>query len=65
MLPHHVSWLLWAVLLFFFGLRIRRIYDRLSMGRGRTGLGWLALVIFLSCFCSSPFSIAGLTTRSR
>jgi Zn-dependent protease len=51
-----VSWLLWAVLLFFFGLKHPKIYDGAEMGRGRRKLGWLALVMFLVCFSLSPIS---------
>jgi membrane-associated protease RseP (regulator of RpoE activity) len=51
-----ISWLLWAVLLFFFGLKHPRIYDSAEMGRGRIKLGWLALVMFLVCFSLSPIS---------
>ncbi len=51
-----ISWLFWAVLLFFFGLKHPRIYDSAEMGSGRTKLGWLALVMFLICFSLSPIS---------
>jgi len=51
-----VSWLLWAVLLFFFGLKHPKIYDGSQMGRGRVKLGWLALIMFLVCFSLSPIS---------
>jgi len=51
-----VSWLFWAVLLFFFGLKHPRIYDSAEMGSGRKKLGWLALVMFLVCFSLSPIS---------
>jgi hypothetical protein len=48
------SWLLWAVLLFFFGMRHPRIYDLNPMGPGRVRLGLLALAIFIGCFTVSP-----------
>ena len=51
-----ISWVFWAVLLFFFGLKHPRIYDSAEMGSGRTKLGWLALVMFLLCFSLSPIS---------
>ncbi|MEP6538729.1 MAG: site-2 protease family protein [Bryobacteraceae bacterium] len=51
-----VSWLFWAVLLFFFGMKHPRIYDSAEMGSGRTRLGWLALAMFLVCFSLSPIS---------
>ncbi len=54
-----ISWLFWAVLLFFFGLKHPRIYDSAEMGSGRTKLGWLALAMFLVCFSLSPISTPG------
>jgi membrane-associated protease RseP (regulator of RpoE activity) len=51
-----ISWLLWAVLLFFFGLKHPRIYDSAEMGSGRRKLGFLALAMFLMCFSLSPIS---------
>ena len=51
-----ISWVFWAVLLFFFGLKHPRIYDGAEMGSGRMKLGWLALVMFLLCFSLSPIS---------
>jgi Zn-dependent protease len=51
-----ISWLLWAVLLFFFGLKHPTIYDGAQMGRGRTKLGLLALVMFIVCFSLAPIS---------
>ena len=51
-----ISWVFWAVLLFFFGLKHPRIYDSAEMGSGRKKLGWLALVMFLLCFSLSPIS---------
>ena len=47
-------WLLWAVVLFFFGLRHPMIYDRTDPGRRRRWLGLVALVIFLLCFMLAP-----------
>ncbi len=49
-----ISWIFWAVLLFFFGLKHPRIYDGAQMGSGRTKLGWLALAMFLVCFTLAP-----------
>lgn len=53
------TWLPWAVLLFFFGLKHPRIYDGAVMGRGRTKLGWLALLIFILSFTPVPISSGG------
>jgi membrane-associated protease RseP (regulator of RpoE activity) len=48
------SWLVWAVILFFFGMRHPSIVDPVPVGPTRTWLGWAALVIFLLCFTASP-----------
>lgn len=48
------SWLLWAALLFFFGMKHPRIYDREPLGSGRRRLGLLALAIFVGCFTATP-----------
>jgi len=48
------SWYVWAVLLFFFGLRHPRIYDITSMGRSRAWLAFAALAIFLLTFTLVP-----------
>jgi membrane-associated protease RseP (regulator of RpoE activity) len=48
------SWYVWAVLLFFFGLRHPQIYDLAKMDRNRLWLGLTALVIFLLTFMLVP-----------
>lgn len=48
------SWLVWAVLLFFFGLRHPMIYDTTRLDRNRAILGVAALAIFLSTFMLVP-----------
>jgi len=53
------TWLPWAVLLFFFGLRHPRIYDGAEMGPGRKKLGLLALIIFILSFTPVPVSSGG------
>jgi membrane-associated protease RseP (regulator of RpoE activity) len=53
------TWLPWAVLLFFFGLRHPRIYDSADMGPGRKKLGLLALIIFIISFTPAPISSGG------
>ena len=53
------SWLLWAVLLFFFGMRHPRIYDGAKMDTARTKLGWLALLIFVLSFMVAPIGTNG------
>lgn len=51
-------WLLWAAILFFFGLRHPMVYDHTALGPARTKLGWLALVVFLLCFMLAPIETA-------
>ncbi len=48
------GWLLWAFLLFFFGMRHPSIYDSAPMDPGRRRLAWLALVVFLLSFTLAP-----------
>lgn len=48
------SWLVWAALLFFFGLRHPRVYDPTRLDRNRVVLGLTALAIFLSTFMLVP-----------
>ncbi|MCU1275542.1 MAG: peptidase [Bryobacterales bacterium] len=48
------GWLLWAVLLLFFGMRHPAIYDPSQLSDGRRKLAWLSLLIFLLCFTLSP-----------
>jgi membrane-associated protease RseP (regulator of RpoE activity) len=48
------SWIFWAVLIFFFGMRHPRLYDNTPLGSGRVQLAFLALVIFVLSFCVSP-----------
>jgi membrane-associated protease RseP (regulator of RpoE activity) len=54
------TWLLWAGMLFFFGLRHPAIYDPRPVGRLRTWLGIAALVIFILSFTVSPARTNGL-----
>jgi len=53
------GWLVWAVLLLFFGMRHPAIYDPSDIGRGRRQLAWLALVIFLLSFTVAPITYTG------
>ena len=48
------SWLVWAVLLFFFALRHPVICDAAPLGRNRVLLGIAALAIFLLTFTVVP-----------
>jgi membrane-associated protease RseP (regulator of RpoE activity) len=54
------SWLVWAALLFFFGMRHPVIYDPYPIGRRRTWLGIAALVILILSFTLSPVRANGL-----
>jgi membrane-associated protease RseP (regulator of RpoE activity) len=48
------SWLVWAFILFFFGMRHPSIIDPVPLGRTRTRLGYAALAMFLLCFTAAP-----------
>ena len=54
------SWLMWAVLLFFFGMRHPVIYDSSPIGRTRTWLGVASLAILILTFTLSPVRANGL-----
>jgi hypothetical protein len=48
------SWLVWALLLFFFARRHPAIFDPRPIGRTRTWLGIAALVILILSITISP-----------
>ncbi len=48
------SWLVWAALLFFFGMRHPSIVDPTRLGGTRRWLGLAALVILVLCFTAAP-----------
>ena len=48
------GWLVWAVLLFFFGRKHPAIYDSQALGTIRVQLAWLALAILILCFSLAP-----------
>lgn len=48
------SWIFWAALIFFFGMKHPRLYDRMPLGRSRWQLAALALLIFLVSFSPAP-----------
>jgi membrane-associated protease RseP (regulator of RpoE activity) len=54
------SWLVWAVLLIVFGMRHPAIVDPVPIGRTRTWLGLLALVVLVLAFTASPIRTTGL-----
>jgi membrane-associated protease RseP (regulator of RpoE activity) len=59
---YHVGymWLLYAVVLFFIGMRHPVIVDPSPLGRTRSWLGFAALVIFLLTFTLAPVRASGL-----
>jgi membrane-associated protease RseP (regulator of RpoE activity) len=48
------SWLVWAAILFFFGMRHPSIVDPAPLGRTRYWLGFAALAMFLLTFTAAP-----------
>ncbi len=54
------SWLVWAIVLFFFALRHPSIVDPRPVGRARTWLAIVALVIFILSFTPVPMRTNGL-----
>jgi membrane-associated protease RseP (regulator of RpoE activity) len=48
------SWLVWAVLLFFFGMRHPSIMDNRPVGRMRNWLAIASLIIFILSFTPVP-----------
>ena len=53
-------WLFWALFLLIFGMRHPAIVDPSPVGRTRTWLGVLALIIFILSFTAAPIRTAGL-----
>jgi membrane-associated protease RseP (regulator of RpoE activity) len=54
------SWLVWAVLLLIFGMRHPTIVDSAPIGRTRSWLGLLALLVLILTFTAAPVRITGL-----
>jgi membrane-associated protease RseP (regulator of RpoE activity) len=52
-------WIFWAGFLIFFGMRHPAIVDPSPVGRMRTWLGVLALIIFILCFTAAPIRTTG------
>jgi membrane-associated protease RseP (regulator of RpoE activity) len=48
------TWWLWAVVLFFLGIRHPSIVDPVPIGSARTRLALVALVVFVVCFTPTP-----------
>ncbi len=55
-----ISWLVWAAVLFFVGMRHPSIVDPRPIGRARTRLALLALAIFILSFTPAPVRPNGL-----
>jgi membrane-associated protease RseP (regulator of RpoE activity) len=53
-------WLFWALFLIIFGMRHPAIVDPSPVGRTRTWLGVLALIIFILSFTAAPIRTANL-----
>jgi hypothetical protein len=52
-----VGWLLWCLIVLFMGLQHPPVRDeRTPIGRGRTALALLALLVFLMAFMPVPLS---------
>jgi len=54
------NWVVFGLLVFFFGMRHPVIYDPYPIGRTRTWLGIAALLIFILSFTVSPVRANGL-----
>jgi Zn-dependent protease len=55
-----LGWLFWGLILLWLGRRHPLIYDDTALDAGRRRLGWIALGIFLLCFCYAPIVEGGL-----
>jgi membrane-associated protease RseP (regulator of RpoE activity) len=48
------GWLFWGLVLLFLGRRHPAVYDPGALDAGRRKLGWVALAVFILCFCYAP-----------
>ena len=53
------GWLFWGLVLLFLGRRHPAVYDPAGLDPGRRKLGWIALAVFILCFCYAPVSEGG------
>jgi membrane-associated protease RseP (regulator of RpoE activity) len=58
LIPGYWPWIIWAAILFFFGLRHPMIYDSADVGPARKKLGVLALLLFVLSFMLAPIETA-------
>jgi membrane-associated protease RseP (regulator of RpoE activity) len=54
------SWLVWAAIILFFGMRHPAIVDPVPLGRGRSWLGLVALIVLALSFTVAPVHTTGL-----
>jgi membrane-associated protease RseP (regulator of RpoE activity) len=54
------GWLFWGLVLLLLGRRHPAVYDPSALDANRRRLGWLALAVFILCFCYAPVSEGGL-----
>jgi len=54
------GWLFWGLVLLLLGRRHPAVYDPSRLDTNRRRLGWVALAVFILCFCYAPVSEGGL-----
>ena len=53
------GWVFWGLVLLVLGRRHPAVYDPGVLDAGRRKLGWVALAVFILCFCYAPVSEGG------
>jgi Zn-dependent protease len=53
------GWVFWGLVLLVLGRRHPAVYDPGVLDGGRRKLGWVALAVFILCFCYAPVSEGG------
>ena len=59
LVPGYWPWLVWAVILLFFGMRHPLIYDTTRLDRRRKILAFAAVALLLLCFMVAPIQTGG------
>jgi membrane-associated protease RseP (regulator of RpoE activity) len=54
------GWAFWGAILLMVGRRHPMVYDTTPLKAGRRRLAWVALGVFLLCFCFAPIATGGL-----